>query len=130
MCGAGGLVSPTSCSTTLRQDLTTIDRLVATEDRLAKRGRKGGAQFHQALERHDPTAALPESEPERMLARYLVESGLPAPVHQHVIRDRANRFVAQVDLAYPDHGIVIEFDSAPHHLARSPSNVTAPAAMR
>lgn len=119
MCGAGGPgLADLLFDNALRRDLTTIDRLVATRDRLAKRGRKGGAQFRQALERHDPTAALPESEPERMLARYLVESGLPAPVHQHVVRDQANRFVARVDLAYPDHGIVIEFDSAAHHTGK------------
>jgi len=116
MCGTSGSgLADLLIDSALRRRLTTIERLLATRDRLAKRGRRGGANFRSAMERRDPSAALPESEPERMLARYLIEHGLPVPVHQHVVRDHRNRFVARVDLAYPDHGVVLEYDSAIHH---------------
>jgi very-short-patch-repair endonuclease len=116
MCGTGGSgLADLLIDSALRRRLTTIERLLVTRDRLAKRGRRGGANFRSAMDRRDASASLPESEPERMLARYLVANGLPAPVHQHVVRNARNRFVARVDLAYPDHGVVLEYDSATHH---------------
>jgi hypothetical protein len=119
MCGLGGpAFTDLLFDSALRRGLTTIEHLVATRDRLAKRGRRGGAQFRQAVDERDPTSALPESEPERMLARYLVENGLPKPVHQHVVRDGANRFVARVDLAYPAFGVIIEYESAVYHTGK------------
>jgi len=119
MCGTGGSgLADLLIDSALRRRLTTIERLLATRDRLAKRGRRGGANFRSAMDRRDPSAALPESEPERMLARYLVANGLPAPVHQHVVRNRRNLFVARVDLAYPEAGVMIEYDSAAHHLGK------------
>jgi very-short-patch-repair endonuclease len=119
MCGAGGSgLADLLIDNALRSRLTTVRRLVATRDRLAKRGRRGAANFRGAVDRRDPSAGLPESEPERMLARYLVANGLPAPVHQHVVRDSAGRFVARVDLAYPEAGVMIEYDSAAHHLGK------------
>jgi hypothetical protein len=102
----------------LRRRLTTVEKLVTTRDRLAKRGRRGAANFRTAVNTRDPAAALPESEPERLLARFLMENGLPAPVHQYVVRDMTNRFVARVDLAYPEFGVVIEYDSVLHHTGK------------
>lgn len=119
MCGVGGdALADLLMDSALRRRLTTIPRLVAARDRLAKRGRRGAARFRKAVESRDPASALPESEPERMLARYLVTNGLPAPVHQYVVRDGKHRFVARVDLAYPDCGVVIEYDSAAHHTGK------------
>jgi hypothetical protein len=36
--------------------------------------------------------------------------GLPAPTPQHPIRDHDGRIVAYVDLAWPEHGVFLEFD--------------------
>lgn len=36
--------------------------------------------------------------------------GVAAPVLQHVVRDRSDRFVGQVDFWWPEPGIVGEFD--------------------
>ena len=120
MCATGGsLLGDLLLDSALRRRLTTVDRLVATRDRLAKRGRRGAANFRLAVDSRQPTDALPESEPERMLARYLVERGLLAPVLQHVVRDQCGRFVARVDLAYPEQGVVIEYDSVVHHTGKA-----------
>jgi hypothetical protein len=119
MCGTGGSgLADLLLDSALRRRLTTVRKLASTRDRLAKRGRRGAAQFRAAVERRDPSEAILESEPERMLARYLVTNGLPAPVHQHVVTDAAGRFVARVDLAYPEAGVMIEYDSAAHHLGK------------
>ena len=60
-----------------------------------------------------------------MLARYLVADGLPTPVHQHVVRDKTGRFVARVDLAYPEAGLIVEYESAAHHTGKVALDATA-----
>lgn len=102
----------------LRRELTTVAALSELGDRVAKRGRAGSARYRAAVARRDPDQALPESEPERLLAEALVRQGLPRPVHQFVARNQLGEFVARVDLAYPEHGIVIEYESAVHHTGK------------
>jgi hypothetical protein len=58
-----------------------------------------------------------ESAPELRLSRVLVAAGLPAPVHQHPYR-LGNRTV-RADLAYPQAGIVIEYDGWDYHSTRT-----------
>jgi hypothetical protein len=99
----------------LRRDLVSLDELRRTSTRLATKGRPGGRKFRAAVSARTGTSALPESVPERLLAEMLVRQGLPAPVHQFVVRDAAGAFVARVDMAYPDWMIVIEYDSVEHH---------------
>jgi hypothetical protein len=99
----------------LRRKLTTLDALFVARDRLARRGRKGSKLFTEALATRDPNAALPESEPERLLAMALVQCGLPEPQLQYIVRDAHGAFVARVDLAYPESRIVIEYDSFQEH---------------
>ncbi len=51
--------------------------------------------------------------------RWLIhEAGLPRPVLQHVIRDAAGAFLGQVDLAWPEHRVVVEFDGDLHRERR------------
>jgi hypothetical protein len=102
----------------LRRDLTTIESLVAARDRLATKGRPGGRRFRLALAERSPAGAVPESAPERLLARALVSQGLPEPVAQHVVRDHIGRFVARVDLAYPEYRIALEYDSFQEHTGK------------
>jgi len=102
----------------LRRELTTVADLVAIGDRVAQRGRTGSARYRNAVAQRDPSQALPESEPERRLAEALVRQGLPRPTHQHVVRNALGGFIARVDLAYPDDGIVIEYESAVHHTGK------------
>ncbi len=44
----------------------------------------------------------------------LVRSGLPRPIVQHTVTDAAGRFLARLDLFYPDAGVGIEYDGATH----------------
>jgi len=99
----------------LRRELLSIDELRRTSTRLATKGRPGGRRFRAAVEARTGVSALPDSVPERVLADILVRQGLPAPVHQHVIRTHDGGFVARVDLAYPQWMVVIEYDSIEHH---------------
>jgi very-short-patch-repair endonuclease len=54
-----------------------------------------------------------ESPPESRLRLLLRSAGL-RPEPQYVIRDGDGRFVARVDLAFPEHRIAIEYDGAWH----------------
>ncbi|MGY1713726.1 hypothetical protein ACI78R_04665 [Geodermatophilus sp. SYSU D01106] len=56
---------------------------------------------------------LAESPQETRLRLLLLRSGLPRPVAQHVVRD-GTRFVARVDLAWPDRRIAVEYDGLWH----------------
>lgn len=98
---------------------TNYARLVATERRLAHRGRPGATRFHRVMARRAEGAATPESPAERRLAHALVDQGLPEPVAQYVIRDADGRLVARCDLAYPQWRIVVEYDSVQEHTGRA-----------
>ena len=76
--------------------------------------RRGARVARTALDLVDPRS---ESPMESWLRVLLVLAGVPAPVVQHVVRD-AGRFVARVDLAWPDRRLVVEYDGA-HHLGRA-----------
>jgi len=64
-----------------------------------------------ALELMDGRA---ESVRESLLRLLVLEAGFPRPVLQYEIRDHAGRFVARVDLAWPDRRIALEYDGAHH----------------
>jgi very-short-patch-repair endonuclease len=53
------------------------------------------------------------AEQESRLRVRLVLAGLPTPVTQHVIT-QAGRFVARVDLAWPEHRVAVEYDGTWH----------------
>lgn len=99
----------------LRRELVSIDELRRASARLATKGRPGGLKFRTSVSARTGTTSLPESVPERLLAEMLVRQGLPAPEHQFVVRAEEGRFIARVDLAYPEWRIVIEYDSVEHH---------------
>ncbi|GAB2928582.1 DUF559 domain-containing protein [Micromonospora polyrhachis] len=61
---------------------------------------------------------LAESPMETRLRLLLVDAGLPRPIAQHEIRAPTGRFVARVDLAYPDSRIAIEYEGD-HHRERA-----------
>jgi very-short-patch-repair endonuclease len=60
---------------------------------------------------------LCESAAEHRLRRLLVGAGLPAPVAQY--RIRIGTRTVRVDFAYPEHGVVIEYDGWEFHRPRS-----------
>jgi hypothetical protein len=71
---------------------------------------RGGRRAAKAAELASPLA---ESQPESRLRVLLALAG-HAAVPQHVVRDRDGRFVARVDLAFPEHRIAVEYDGAWH----------------
>lgn len=58
--------------------------------------------------------ALSESPMESRMRVLLVSSGFEGHVLQHEIRDGHGRFVARVDLAYPERRIAVEYDGSFH----------------
>src|SRR3954447_25592777 len=64
----------------LRRRLTTLCRLTAACERLATKGRPGAARFRTVIGTRVEEAGIPESPPERLLARAFVGQGLPEPV--------------------------------------------------
>jgi very-short-patch-repair endonuclease len=73
--------------------------------------RRGGRRFARAVRLADAGAASP---PESRVRVGLVLARLPRPVTQHVIT-RDGRFVARVDLAWPQFKIAIEYDGLWHN---------------
>ncbi|WP_212839724.1 endonuclease domain-containing protein [Catellatospora sp. IY07-71] len=71
---------------------------------------RGGSRFGKAVELADGGA---QSAPESHTRVGLVLAGLPRPVTQHVIEDRG-RFVARVDLAWPEYRVAVEYDGVWH----------------
>ena len=101
----------------LRRGLTSLPKLRWRLDELGRRGRSGVAVVRALLAARGPGGPVPESVFETRLLRLLRRAGLPAPVVQHVITD-GGRFVARVDLAYPDEKLAIEADGYRHHGGR------------
>jgi hypothetical protein len=64
--------------------------------------------------------ANPKSgSPMESVLRWLIhEAGLPAPVLQHVVRDGGGQFLGEVDLAWPDRRVLVEFDGNVHRERR------------
>ena len=66
-----------------------------------------------------PLADARSGSPLESVLRWLVhEAGLPPPVLQHVVEDGAAGKVGEVDLAWPGHRVVVEFDGDLHRERR------------
>ena len=101
----------------LRRELTTLRAVRATLERLGKRGRDGTASLRAILDERAPIAGSTESPAETAMIRMLRRNGLPAPVLQYVVVERAV-FLGRVDAAYPDHKVAIEYESYEHHTGK------------
>jgi very-short-patch-repair endonuclease len=71
---------------------------------------RGSVRARRAVDLADERA---ESPPESVLRVLLRSTGL-AVVPQHVVRDVGGRFVARVDLAFPELRVAVEYDGAWH----------------
>ncbi|MBN1091931.1 DUF559 domain-containing protein [Blastococcus sp. TML/M2B] len=77
-------------------------------------GRRGVATARQVLPCADRLAGSPM---ESVLRWLLHVAGLPRPVLQHVVR-AGGRFLGMVDLAWPEHRVLVEFDGDVHRERR------------
>jgi len=81
-------------------------------------GRRGWRNVRQVPRVLSLAATEVESPMETRTRLVIVLAGLPAPVVQFDVLDRAGRFVARVDLAYPHIRLAIEYDGD-HHRERA-----------
>jgi hypothetical protein len=81
--------------------------------------RSGGRVVEEVLKRklegQRPVGSILETRFRQLLRR----AGLPEPVSQYEIYD-GEEFIARVDFAYPELGVVIEVDGEERHTGRSP----------
>jgi very-short-patch-repair endonuclease len=94
------------------RDLSWND-LVSTLARHARRGRPGIQRMRRVILANIHRDEVTDSTFELLVLAYLAEQGLPTPVLHHQVHD-GRRFVAEVDLAYPQWRIAIELDGAVH----------------
>ncbi len=81
---------------------------------LRRRGKRGMRMLGQVLETRGAGYVPPESELERRLISVLRRGGLPAPKRQYPLPWRTDA-EGRVDLAYPDHKVLIEADGRRWH---------------
>ena len=81
---------------------------------LACKGRTGIAVMRELLKRCGPGYIAPASELEARALAALEAAGLPEPIRQFRAGSE-HEWLGQVDLAYPDHRLLIELDSRLHH---------------
>jgi very-short-patch-repair endonuclease len=96
----------------LRRRLFSVGQLRWRAGLLMGTGRTGSPKLRTLLDRRG--LGRTESGWEVKVSQLLEESGLDAPVRQHVVR-AGGRVVARVDLAYPDRRVAIEYDSDAWH---------------
>ena len=103
----------------LRGRRTTVDKLNRRVEGLACKGRRGVAVMKRFLAQLQPNVRATDTGFETKLFRLLRQHGYPPPQRQVAVVDRRGRFVARVDLAYPEKKLVIECDSYKYHSSRS-----------
>lgn len=91
----------------------TWAEMIETLARHARRGRPGIRRLRRVIAANVDRSEVTDSDFELMVLALFAEVGLPAPVLHHRVTD-GDRFVAEVDLAYPALRIAIELDGAVH----------------
>lgn len=96
-----------------REGILDWSDLITTLAHHARKGRPGVRRLRRVIlanmHRHEVT----DSDFELLVLALIAEAGLPEPVLHHRIFD-GQRFVAEVDLAYPGRRIAIELDGSVH----------------
>jgi hypothetical protein len=96
-----------------RNELTDWPSLISTLARHARRGRPGIRKLRAVILAHADRVEITDSDFELLVLAAIAEHGMPTPVLHHRVTD-GERFVAEVDLAYPDLRIAIELDGRIH----------------
>ncbi|MFP3901569.1 MAG: endonuclease domain-containing protein, partial [Acidimicrobiia bacterium] len=112
----GAVVPPTrvqlALDHALRAGLTTIDRLLGTLVRHARRGRRGVRPLRELLAEQLEQGSTPDSGLERLVVILLREAGLPRPTLQHPVTIGGHAY--RTDLCYPEARVAIEPDGSIH----------------
>jgi len=87
--------------------------LISTLARHARRGRPGIRRLRRVIVANVERDEITDSDFELLVLALIAEAGLPTPVLHHRVLD-GERFVAEVDLAYPALQIAIELDGRVH----------------
>ncbi|MBB3036519.1 endonuclease domain-containing protein [Hoyosella altamirensis] len=74
-------------------------------------GYKGIRKLRRVIVLSDAGAESPRETQLRLL---VLGAGLPRPVAQYVVRDRAGRFIGRADLAWPQWKVALEYEGAHH----------------
>jgi very-short-patch-repair endonuclease len=90
--------------------MTSVQQLSRRLEVLAEHGRPGPATLSRLL----PRGPIPDSGSETRLFQRIRKTALPMPKPQFRIMD-GERLLAQVDFAYPEARLAIEFDSDEFH---------------
>jgi hypothetical protein len=90
----------------------TVEQLTATHVDL-RRGSRRSRAMRRILADRGAEWAVADSEGEAYIARWLVDAGLPPPVQQHPVDGY------RIDVAYPEHGVFIEYDGFASHTTRT-----------
>jgi len=98
----------------LRQRLLRWPDLMGVWVRHSRRGRDGCGRLRELLDERFGEGRPPDSVFNRMVGDLLVDAGVGKPVFEQELCD-VDRFVARVDLAYPQLKLAIELDSRLHH---------------
>lgn len=99
------------------RNLSCVDAVARTLDRLGRRGRRGAVLLDDVLSAWSP-GIEPGSPAEMRLLRQLVEWGYERPERQVTVRDRNGRFVGTLDLAWPRRRKGFDYDSDRWHNPR------------
>lgn len=97
-----------------RLKLASWQELVATLAKHARPGRPGIRRLRRVIAANVGRDEVTDSTFELLVLALLAEHGLPEPVLHHRVTDVAGRFLAEVDLAYPELRIAIELDGGVH----------------
>jgi very-short-patch-repair endonuclease len=96
-----------------RSGLTTWSELIATLAHHARKGRPGIRRLRRVILANAEREVVTDSDFELLVLSLLREHELPEPVLHHQVFD-GDRFVAEVDLAFPAQRIAIELDGSIH----------------
>ncbi len=96
-----------------REGASDWSTMIATLYRHARRGRPGVARLRRVIAANAHRDEVTDSDFELLTIALLLEHGLPEPALHFRVHD-GSRFVAELDLAYPELKIAIELDGSVH----------------
>jgi very-short-patch-repair endonuclease len=97
----------------LRKELVTLAELRVAMSEMSRARTPGVRRMRRVLDRRGdvpPTESLLET----LMVQIAREFALPDPIRQYVV-ERDGRFVARVDLAWPELGVFVELDGQHHN---------------